>query len=79
MMFILGHATAYEDAQLSPSISQGLLLIHHAFLSIHQAVNRNRVRLLLKAHEAEGGVIRIDCDRIVADKSTIIAEAVSAE
>ncbi len=78
-MFVLGHASAYEDAHLSQSISHGFLLIHHAFLSIHQAVHRNRVRLLPKAHEAKGGVIRIDCNRIFVDKSAITAKNVSAE
>ena len=59
-MFVLGHANANEDAHLSQSISQGFLLIHHAFLSIHSAIHRNRVRLLPKAHQAQGGVILIE-------------------
>ena len=77
-MFVLGYANAYEDTHLSQSISQGPLLTHHALLSIHQAIHRNRVRSLPKAHEAEGGVILIDCKRIIADKSAITAKAVSA-
>ena len=78
-MFFLGHAGAYEDAHLSQSRSQRFLLISHAFLSLHQVVNRNMVLLLLEAYEAEGWVICIDCNRIIADKSAIIASAISAE
>ena len=77
-MSILGIASAHEDAKTSQSIFQGSLLVHHAFLSIHQDVHRNRVRLLPKPPKAEGGVICSDCNRIIAEESAITAKIVSA-
>ena len=78
-MVVLGYGNAYEATHLSQSISQGLLMIHHGFLSNDQSIHRNGVRSLPKAHEAVGGVILSDCKRINVNMSTRTAKAVSAE
>lgn len=61
-MFVLSMPVPMKiETSLNPS--QGFLLINHAFHQFIKAYTDLGLKTLHKAYEAEGGVIRIDCNQ----------------